>query len=121
MRRRQLRAVVLPHDDGVIPPGMDRRSGDEPKLRFLIAVISLAILVAAIEHKMPAELTLHRLRRPCTLGSILTLTGSNGPSEDSYLRPARAELLPGRGGRLSLFPSTVPLSFGQAATHRSIR
>ena len=60
MRCRQLRAVVLPHDDGVIPLGVDRRSGDEPKLRFLIAVISLAILVAAIEHKM--ELILHRLR-----------------------------------------------------------
>ena len=32
------------------------------------------------------------------LSSILTLTGSKGPSEDSYLRPAWAELLPGRGG-----------------------
>ena len=58
----QLRAVVLPHDDGVIPPGVDRRFGDEAQLSFLIAVISPALLVAAIEHKMPAEFILHRLR-----------------------------------------------------------
>ena len=79
---------------------------------------------------MPAELTLHRLRTTqvdVEPDVCLIVLGPETEESDPTVRlkihisglPGGASARPWR--RLSLFPSTVPLSFGQAATHRSIR
>ena len=59
-----LRAVLLPHDDRVIPPRAVRRPGDERYVRLFFTLVPVPFLIDAVEGEPNEEIILHCGRAP---------------------------------------------------------